>query len=775
MDIWSWVSTKENELREMGHGRLATLMSDISTFTCNEEHSKVDLIYPEALALAKNIGDKWVELFLRHWYLQSQVLHRNNARGNLTEAIDLLDFSHQDDTKECPQRICVVQDLTNCYSVKDGPGFVEERIAVAEETLATIDASWSCYRCIGSELIYAHLDAGDAEKAHRVAEELSLNMAKHMKPASTKFRTTKADILIALDRLDEAEEALGEYDYYETESTKSSYMLTLAEIYAKRGEWEKAAKTCISYDDCVRESSNIFSWIEIQSLLIASGHLNLADKLLYQMHDLANILMKHGAARDAVNVYAMIMELSLEGEALFSAKAALYNMERAIPELNKDLGASQKFHSLQSTLQQRELSQQTEVLLTADELLNKEFGSFNQEAAAYELAYRHGVHDSQTVINLSQIYEHYHLDDAAQTLLREAYQKNEDDSRLEYYYGLSVLEKQGRSSVESLFPISNAELSEEKLFYRLWLHFYSWEKEDPEQSYQYIKRIIAIEPPSVKALHKAYTMALDAKQLYEAKQWNQELLELEPENKDHRWDQLVLASLLQDWPTAAECARSLDIKFDETRPINEQEWESIRVLFNDHYGNEFIYLAKRTGPATATITGIVKSEYEQRYKHQVVFDPYSLNTLDCKDDEGYSCDSEGYYTRLFKVVGTLAAPTHKLFTLDGVHPSEEGLEKLRHVLSKINVALSIRSSDEYEICISGSNGSDGSEKEEYAKGIFAYLLVPEGDDLLAVHTHLQQLSNVENAPLVWLSLVATLGLDEEHKRQEELARQYNLE
>lgn len=97
-------------------------MEWLPTYTCDDEHEKVDALYPEGLALARGINDQWVEVFLRHWFLQSQVLHRENAKGMLDQAIALLDFSHQERTKDCPQRMCVVQDLANCYGIADGPG-----------------------------------------------------------------------------------------------------------------------------------------------------------------------------------------------------------------------------------------------------------------------------------------------------------------------------------------------------------------------------------------------------------------------------------------------------------------------------------------------------------------------------------------------------------------------------------------------------------------------------------------------------------------------------
>ncbi|MCJ8273883.1 MAG: hypothetical protein MJK04_31355, partial [Psychrosphaera sp.] len=127
MDIWQWVYDVQAQLRVNGDTALLEAMDSISSLTCDDQHDKVDVMYPMALSLARKHDNPWIEVYMRHWYLQSQVLHRHNAKGMISEAIDLLEFSSKDNTKDCPQSICVVQDLASCYGKSDGPGFVEER------------------------------------------------------------------------------------------------------------------------------------------------------------------------------------------------------------------------------------------------------------------------------------------------------------------------------------------------------------------------------------------------------------------------------------------------------------------------------------------------------------------------------------------------------------------------------------------------------------------------------------------------------------------------
>ncbi|NIQ12112.1 MAG: hypothetical protein GWO08_20035, partial [Gammaproteobacteria bacterium] len=47
----------------------------------------------------------------------------------------------------------------------DGPGYFEQRIAVAKETMERIDPSWPCYTCIAAEYVNALIDVQDYPQA----------------------------------------------------------------------------------------------------------------------------------------------------------------------------------------------------------------------------------------------------------------------------------------------------------------------------------------------------------------------------------------------------------------------------------------------------------------------------------------------------------------------------------------------------------------------------------------------------------------------------------
>ena len=148
MNIWQWVEQTENELIKSGNHCLVEFVNEIFIFCVNEEHAKVDALMPEALALTRQVNHSWLEIYFRHWHLQSRVLNRHEGKSALHEAVSLVEFAHREEAKDCPQTVCVIQDLSACYEKIDGPGFAEERKQVVKETLARINPSWPCFSCL---------------------------------------------------------------------------------------------------------------------------------------------------------------------------------------------------------------------------------------------------------------------------------------------------------------------------------------------------------------------------------------------------------------------------------------------------------------------------------------------------------------------------------------------------------------------------------------------------------------------------------------------------
>ena len=204
VNIWGWVGDTMRELEENGQGRLALLIDRLPSAVLDGDIAEVEAIVPEALALARALELPWVEIYLRHWHMQS-------IRGGfetLPQAVELLEFSHRPEHVACPQSVCTVQDVAIAYGDADGPGFAAERLAVTDETLERIDATWPCFACIVGEKVDALNDAGRHEEALSVAHAGREAMAAS--GLDNRERDFESRALLALGRAEEALEAARE-------------------------------------------------------------------------------------------------------------------------------------------------------------------------------------------------------------------------------------------------------------------------------------------------------------------------------------------------------------------------------------------------------------------------------------------------------------------------------------------------------------------------------------------------------------------------------------
>src|SRR5688572_26980346 len=204
MDIWAWVFRAREDLQSSGNERLSELIGEIPTAVIENRNDEVDALVPEALGLARSLNLDWVEIFLRHWHLQA----RGGGYEVVPEAVELLEFSHRDEHRDCPQSVCAVQDLARAYQGADGPGYVQERLDVANETLARIDPSWPCFQCISIERATALIDIGRHQDALTTVEDM-----RRQQTAAGSGPTAESCVdAEALLRLGRAEEALRRLD-----------------------------------------------------------------------------------------------------------------------------------------------------------------------------------------------------------------------------------------------------------------------------------------------------------------------------------------------------------------------------------------------------------------------------------------------------------------------------------------------------------------------------------------------------------------------------------
>ena len=148
MDIWNWVELRA-DLREAGQEQSARLIDELTAYVCDLEVERAEALLPEVKALSRTLNNPWLEIFVRHWEMRNRVGNQLEGETALADAVSLFELANRDDTQACPQSVCVT--LASCYANVDGPGWVEERIEVCDETLARIDPTWACFHCLSNE------------------------------------------------------------------------------------------------------------------------------------------------------------------------------------------------------------------------------------------------------------------------------------------------------------------------------------------------------------------------------------------------------------------------------------------------------------------------------------------------------------------------------------------------------------------------------------------------------------------------------------------------
>ena len=775
MDIWAWVHEKEEQLYDAGEYRLANIITSMPRHCCDDEHDIVDALYAEGLPLAQKAKEPWAEVFIRHWYLQSQVLTRNNAKGMLSEAIELLELSHSEEAKGCPQRICAVQDLANCYGKADGPGFADERIAVSTETLAEIDPSWPCYTCIGAEYIDALVDDQRYDEALREGDRLQSELVKYKGKASDtidEVLNSQAHALIRLARYDEAISLLRSKPISSVDGSggkKNKILQCLAMAYS--GEFDQINEHMVPLVEVLKSHTYFNTWAEIQAKLIAAKQIAFDDETANIFRDMAHKLIDNGSHRCAFNQLLILADLALRNEYLFTANLALEKIQTVIPSLNKDCGAEADFNEVKtlylSTLEKANIK----LFSHTKALFDFEFLSNDDYAQSLEVFHQNHPSNVEVASALAELYSNYGHKEKGLTLIKYVYQNHTTDPDANFAYGRFLLNEYGRDAlIEAFGQLLSGDISEDPIQGNiLWLFAHAHKGSAPEKAISYFETYLKANPQHLGALRnlawlsckiEAYPRSIEL--------WNM-VIELDPDNLDHHWDKLIPATLANDWSNIRNACDVIGLKLEgDSGPIH-QKMGGCRIRFSDDLGSGEIFYAHRTGPVTATVKGISQLDEDQRFGQELVFNPAPLNQLDQKDDDGDACDSEGFYSHLYEAYRITKSAPYVCYAIDGVHPGKENVDELIRELNENDFVFDQRNNDNYVL-----EFHDESGQEQESAGIYAYVLIPTSADRSSLHDIFSRFSIAQKHPLIWPKLLEELTLTDVLKEQSIIEERYGL-
>lgn len=731
MDLWAWVTDATAALRREGRADLAAMVDRLPRLVVDDDHARVDAMIPGALAAARAVGSPWLEVFLKHWELQSRVLHRGEGKAALRDAVALVDRSHREDTRACPQSVCAIQDLCACYANADGPGYAAERVAASRETLARIDPTWPCWSCVGTELTDALLD--DARPEAALAELDALEGAAVRAggtEAKWSFEKARIRILRALDRHEEAlaladaGQRFGRRDVNE-DHTRA---LNRARAFVGLGRFADADRALPSYDVVAATAEHAPDWFAVAEALVGAGVWVNDGALGRRLDAQVAILARQGCPRDAIALAAIGVRLAVARGATESARHLVGVLEAQLPELARPLDAPAVLAEARRRLAEAEAG----VALPAtpeDVLAEADGADAEADLARLEPALRawpdhEGLADRTARARLVVGRPRDALALVEGRLV---------DGSSEEHRGLVIAAALGTRDHDVVARVAARfrALSVEPWWADWLLGRHALDHGDPESARRHLRHVADAVPSGRNVRRLLAEAAAMAGDHADALSWYDALLALGDDEPGNDREAMVSATLVGAWDRVRASAVRLGYNFPGEGPIFVS-WTLCRIRMEVD-GVEQDLWARRTGPVTARILAMTPSDRPQVWGTDVVFRPTPLNRVDPADEEPV------HVFPLVKQVGRVATWT---FEIDGVRPDH--WPEIEAALDAFGGECRVLSTPDYAF-------GDG------LPGVYARVVVPEAVAPREVHEALGARCAGLAHPLLWPGLAELAG------------------
>lgn len=757
MDIWNWVRDRRKQLVRDGDSRLADLLYSLPGHVVDLRHQQVDALVPEAVARAKALGDPWLELFFRHWDLQSRVLTRMQGEHALGDAVALVDFAHTKETEGCPQAVCTVQDLAACYGIVDGPGYASERVEVTRETLARIDPTWGCFDCISSEHADALRDGGQLEVAQQFLDkQLAAKLAKDGKDDLVRFcGMVRVSVLSDLGRNDEAL-ALVDAQLAKKDDAVGRTLLRRAHrarILARMGRFEEARAALPTWREYMDAIDGYDLWSDAALLLVRAGALENGVNLGHAVGSMVARLDKNGAVRSTIHVAQRHAELALARGALWTARRALATMERAIPRLRAPLDALDRVRSVREAIAKHATDAKLELPESADALLESVFAEGRDVDVERDLPLleaaraRWPEHDALLRSYAGALYAAGARDESCAVL----------EARI----------REGAASTDVVQQLGHMLVREDAA------RFDSFEKlvlsvcgsEETRAIPDFIRGVVAIEDARwseaaarLRTMVKANPTAFNTRRmlaralLRHGEEGAREALALLDEveaggaflRADH-WDRLAAATIVGDWAVARASSAALELGVtDGEGPIDER-WELCTLVIEDgEQTHEFI--AGRTGPSTARVLHVSEPGVRSPFGDRWVFDARPLNSAppESADDE-----TRRRFRWMYSAVHCLERADYRTIEIDGARPSDAQFDQFIDALATHGI----------EVRTGGAGYvlGDPDDPSQKIDAVYVRLAVPATVDDRSLAALLEAETASWPRKMAWPALAAAVG------------------
>ncbi|MEV8093653.1 hypothetical protein [Kitasatospora sp. NPDC085879] len=780
-DIWAWVRDTHEQLAEAGHHRLATALVEIAGHAVEGRNEQLDAMYPEALASARALGLPWVEVFLRHWRMQNLLNKRHQGEAAMAEAVDLLEFAHREETASCPQSVCAVQDFTICHARIDGPGYVAERLAVLDETLARVEPARACFDCLSRE--YADTLEDDDRPADALAhlDRAQARIQAAGEQVSLAFGHSRAGALVNLGR---PEDALAAYDTAERAYTarhtlddddRRKLAVGRAVALAALGRTEEALKQLPDGEEADRFPDIRHRWAAAVESLVEAGALPHGDldndaALGVRLARWVGYLDTAGSHRPCLDLLLIAGRLAVARGARTVALTLAATGERKLGQLRRTDGVADRLAELRADAEALPLPGAPVPATELPEWLGTRRVTFEQALDHFTAASAESAEAAaMLVLQRARALDALGHPRAAADLLWARLDEDPSDEDLPGMLGQVLIDAEDGEGVRRLADrLMPANPSEAHWIRARWAAAEGrWEEVG-----EHCDGVLAHEPEALNTRRLAATAATRLGDHTRAQRLYQELLEHAlpageaDEAEEHRtvqepdlWHLITAATANRDWAVVRSTGALIGIGFDTDEGPVDEEWQTVTVRTTRANGASVDLPAVRTGPATARILPVLGDDVPLNHRDVVVFGPAVLNERPADESE------RDTWRPVFRQLTLLDPAGYTTHWVDGAWPGEDAWFALREALAEEGYGLWAYSGDQYAV-------TDPAAEDGSLPGIYAALGVPPTAGTADADALLQRLTADWEHPLSWLDLARAAGADT--TRHEETVRRYGL-
>lgn len=747
MDIWRWFSQECERLDDAGHGAAAATLHSLVNALGESDHDRVDAVFPEALQIARALGNPWLEIFARHWNLQSRVFGRLHGTSVLGEAVALVEFAHRDGHHDCPQAVCTVQDLAACYRNVDGPGYAEERLEVTRETLARIDPSWPCYRCVGAQHAEALEDLGRRDEAARF---LADNRARTVEAGRTLAdRATDTEILIRLGRADEAMALIDGWDP-SGKADRDLVAIQRARTLALLGRIDDAVAALPALGEIEATPGHYERWVDGVARLIAAGRMPNDAAWGATVRRFVARTRHEGTQFPAFTLAVRGVELAIDRGATSAAARDLEVLRRIQRERRFPERAQPEIDRLAARLAARIADGPADpaapfaddAALAADAAASRDP---EHRLAVLESGHARWPDSERVALALAQTLLGLGFDEDAEAVLRAYRARHPHEFAPVSMLGELLLRARRDADLEALAtPMLDGPSPSDGHFLLGRLAFV---RRRFARAVEHFAEVLERNPDAIMT---RVMWASAARQLGDFPTMLarlDELLERMPEEQPLHWDRMVAATLTGDWDKVRASAAAVGMELDGTGPI-DMPGPLCRIRFQDSRGGNPDRWAVRNGPVTARIVEPVPEPAPQHYDDVVVFDAAPLD-LPRDDGDSDADDPANERPPTFAAVAVLRPGGYRTFVVDGPHPGETAWHELGERLAGLGCRTRVQSGEQYRLF------ADEAE----LPAIYALVSIPSATALADVHAALADEAEDHPFPLTWADLAAAAGDD----------------